>query len=109
MVNQSTKELSPIQNAVQTMRSNNAELRDLVQSHDLRGDLALDALTRKLSGMIDAAVMGGVANYEKAFLHDEYIDTHPYEPEIEDLKRLIKQMVSNSSQLSSWENIASKW
>ena len=44
--------------------------------------------------MIDAAVMGGVANYEKAFLHDEYINSHPEEDaEITTLKRLISEMV----------------
>ena len=44
--------------------------------------------------MIDAAVMGGVANYEKAFLHNDYINSHPEEhTQIEALKRLISEMV----------------
>ena len=57
--------LTPLQNAIETMSSNNKDLKDLVMSHNLRPELALDNLTRKLMGMIDAAVMGGVANYEK--------------------------------------------
>uniref|UniRef100_A0A6A7FSL4 Dedicator of cytokinesis protein 1 isoform X2 n=2 Tax=Hirondellea gigas TaxID=1518452 RepID=A0A6A7FSL4_9CRUS len=92
--NQETVELSPLQHAIETMRTSNIELRDLVQSHSLRFDLPLDSLTRKISGMVDAAVMGGVANYEKAFLQDDYRAAHPEEEtEIEELISLIKDMV----------------
>lgn len=94
VVGQSTLLLTPLLNAIETMRQTNSELKVLVQSHSLKPDLALNSLTMKLSGMIDAAVMGGVANYEKAFLKPEYIEAHPEEAdEIEDLKTLIRDMV----------------
>lgn len=31
----------------------------------------------KLNGILDPAVMGGIDNYEKAFLNTEYKDNHP--------------------------------
>jgi len=33
----------------------------------------------KLNGILDPAVMGGIDNYEKAFLNAEYRDSHPEE------------------------------
>lgn len=41
--------------------------------------LPLNPLSLKLSGVLDPAVMGGVDNYEKAFLNSEYRDRHPEE------------------------------
>ena len=40
----------------------------------------------KLNGVLDPAVMGGINNYEKAFLNDEYKEEHP--AEIKDLAKL---------------------
>lgn len=40
----------------------------------------------KLNGILDPAVMGGIDNYEKAFLNTEYRDFHP--DESSDLLRL---------------------
>lgn len=39
-------------------------------------NLPLNPLSMKLNGILDAAVMGGVDNYEKAFLNPEYRDCH---------------------------------
>lgn len=33
----------------------------------------------KLNGILDPAVMGGIDNYEKAFLNTEYKNSHPEE------------------------------
>lgn len=40
----------------------------------------------KLNGILDPAVMGGIDNYEKAFLNPAYKDSHPEESK--DLKKL---------------------
>lgn len=39
----------------------------------------------KLNGVLDPAVMGGIDNYEKAFLNPEYREAHP-----EDARDLLK-------------------
>ncbi|KAG5343195.1 DOCK1 protein, partial [Acromyrmex heyeri] len=41
--------------------------------------LPLNPLSMKLNGILDPAVMGGIDNYEKAFLNAEYKDNHPDE------------------------------
>ncbi|XP_068248217.1 dedicator of cytokinesis protein 1 isoform X5 [Palaemon carinicauda] len=77
VVKTKSKELSPLENALETMTNVNEEVHELVKRYARDSSLPLDPLTRKLSGMVDPAVMGGIANYEKAFLGDDYILSHP--------------------------------
>lgn len=57
--------MSPIETAIETMKSTNASLRELIISYDADPNLPLHPLSMKLHGIVDAAVMGGIANYEK--------------------------------------------
>ena len=59
------EELSPVQNALETMESTNKQLRALIARHNVDPNLNINPLSMKLGGIIDAAVMGGVSNYEK--------------------------------------------
>ena len=59
------EELSPVQNALETMESTNKQLRALIGRHKVDPNLNINPLSMKLGGIIDAAVMGGVKNYEK--------------------------------------------
>jgi hypothetical protein len=43
----------------------------------------------RAEGVIDAAVNGGVARYEDAFLHSQYVDEHPQHKEKVDLLRQV--------------------
>ncbi|XP_063609034.1 dedicator of cytokinesis protein 1-like isoform X2 [Penaeus indicus] len=87
-------ELSPLENAIETMNNVNADVRDLVKKYSRDHTLPLDPLTRKISGMVDPAVMGGITNYEKAFLCDEYKQSHPQDAEkLEDLQQLIAAQI----------------
>jgi dedicator of cytokinesis protein 1 len=47
------------------MELTNKALRDLVIAHRSDPSLQLNPLSMKISGIVDAAVMGGVTNYEK--------------------------------------------
>ena len=40
----------------------------------------------KLNGVLDPAVMGGIDNYEKAFLNSDYKEAHP--EQVQDLQKL---------------------
>ncbi|XP_076042771.1 dedicator of cytokinesis protein 1-like isoform X4 [Oratosquilla oratoria] len=94
VVSQESVELSPLENAIETMTGANKDVYDLTRSFINNPSQPLDPLTRKLSGMVDAAVMGGVANYEKAFLCDEYEDNHPEDaPLLHRLKELISEQI----------------
>lgn len=68
------------------MTDANRELKRLVLRHKRRADLPLEPLTRKLLGTLDAAVQGGVANYERAFLTPAYERARPHH--VESLNRL---------------------
>ncbi|CAL4230656.1 unnamed protein product, partial [Meganyctiphanes norvegica] len=75
--NSETEELSPLENAIESMQNANNDLTEIVKKHYKNQTLPLHPLTSKLNGMVDPAVMGGVANYEKAFVNDEYLQHHP--------------------------------
>ena len=69
-------ELSPLENAIETMQNTNRELKNVVQEHMSNSPVALQPLSLKLNGIIDAAVMGGIAMYEKAFFSEEFRQAH---------------------------------
>ncbi|XP_076651042.1 dedicator of cytokinesis protein myoblast city isoform X1 [Halictus rubicundus] len=71
--------VSPLRNAIETMEATNTVLRDLIIAHKADRTLPLNPLSLKLNGILDPAVMGGIDNYEKAFLNPEYRDSHPEE------------------------------
>ena len=54
-----------MQNALETMESTNKQLRAIIGRHKVDPNLNVNPLSMKLQGIIDAAVMGGVSNYEK--------------------------------------------
>ncbi|XP_078053338.1 dedicator of cytokinesis protein myoblast city isoform X1 [Augochlora pura] len=71
--------VSPLRNAIETMEATNSMLRDLIIAHKAEHSLPLNPLSMKLNGILDPAVMGGIDNYEKAFLNPEYRSSHPEE------------------------------
>ena len=78
--------VSPLRNAIETMEATHTALRDLIVAHKADHSLPLNPLSMKLNGILDPAVMGGIDNYEKAFLNPEYRNSHPEESS--DLLRL---------------------
>ncbi|MED6261912.1 Dedicator of cytokinesis protein 1 [Ataeniobius toweri] len=86
----STEEISPLENALETMQLANEKISSMVQRHLSDPNLPINPLSMLLNGIVDPAVMGGFANYEKAFFNDKYIQEHPEDHEkIEKLKDLI--------------------
>ncbi|XP_028816915.1 dedicator of cytokinesis protein 1 isoform X3 [Denticeps clupeoides] len=86
----STEEISPLENAMETMQLTNEKINNMVQKHLSDPSLPINPLSMLLNGIVDPAVMGGFTNYEKAFFTDKYIQEHPEDQEkIERLKDLI--------------------
>uniref|UniRef100_A0A7N6FJM6 Dedicator of cytokinesis 1 n=1 Tax=Anabas testudineus TaxID=64144 RepID=A0A7N6FJM6_ANATE len=86
----STVEISPLENAIETMQLTNEKLSSMVQRHVADPNLPINPLSMLVNGIVDPAVMGGFANYEKAFFNDKYMQEHPEDLEkIEKLKDLI--------------------
>lgn len=62
-------EISPIENAIETMESTNRKICSLILQHRNDPMLPVNPLSMLLNGVVDAAVMGGIINYEKVRLH----------------------------------------
>ncbi|XP_068610915.1 dedicator of cytokinesis protein 1 [Brachionichthys hirsutus] len=89
-VSVSTEEISPLENAVEAMQLTNEKIGSMVQRHLGDPNLPINPLSLLLSGIVDPAVMGGFANYEKAFFTEKYVQEHKEDLEkIDKLKDLI--------------------
>jgi len=82
VVKQFSKTLSPLQTAVNNLNTKTQELIKLVQAcendptHDIR------SLSMSVNGVLDAAVMGGVAKYQEAFFDSDYFDENPQDKDL---------------------------
>uniref|UniRef100_A0A6Q2X7L0 Dedicator of cytokinesis 1 n=1 Tax=Esox lucius TaxID=8010 RepID=A0A6Q2X7L0_ESOLU len=86
----STEEISPLENAMETMQLTNEKISNMVQRHLSDPNLPINPLSMLLNGIVDPAVMGGFTNYEKAFFTEKYQEEHPDDQEkLEKLKDLI--------------------
>ncbi|XP_014608633.1 PREDICTED: dedicator of cytokinesis protein 1 isoform X1 [Polistes canadensis] len=79
VISHDTYLVSPLRNAIETMEATNTALRDLIVAHRTDPSLPLNPLSMKLNGVLDPAVMGGIDNYEKAFLNIDYKESHSEE------------------------------
>lgn len=59
------EEISPLEIAVETMQLTNEKISSMVQRHLSDPNLPINPLSMLLNGIVDPAVMGGFANYEK--------------------------------------------
>lgn len=88
------EEISPLENAIETMELTNERVSNCVQQHAWDHSLSVHPLSMLLNGIVDPAVMGGFSNYEKAFFTEKYLQAHPEDQEkVELLKRLIALQV----------------
>ena len=89
-----TFELCPLENAVESMQKVNEDLRSMILEHQDGRNPPLNPLSMKLNGIIDAAVMGGTANYERAFFTEEYARDNPDHADlVRQLKNLIAEQI----------------
>ncbi|KTF89594.1 hypothetical protein cypCar_00033458 [Cyprinus carpio] len=94
VVSASAEEISPLENAMETMQLTNEKISNMVQRYLNDSSLPINPLSMFLNGIVDPAVMGGFTNYEKAFFTEKYTQEHPNDQEkIEKLKDLIAWQV----------------
>ncbi|XP_042527361.1 LOW QUALITY PROTEIN: dedicator of cytokinesis protein 2-like [Dipodomys spectabilis] len=74
-ISQST--ISPLENAIETMSAANEKILMMVNQYQSDPGLPINPLSMLLNGIVDPAVMGGFAKYEKAFFTEEYSREHP--------------------------------
>ncbi|KAK4813831.1 hypothetical protein QYF61_001835 [Mycteria americana] len=82
--------ISPLENAIETMSTTNEKILMMINQYQSDENLPINPLSMLLNGIVDPAVMGGFAKYEKAFFTEEYIRDHPEDQEkLNRLKDLI--------------------
>ena len=87
-------ELAPLDIAIETVSSKIAEVRALTALHSENASLNINPLSMLLSGLIDAAVGGGIKNYRLVFFNNEYAANNPDHVEsVKRLKQLIEEQV----------------
>lgn len=87
-------EISPLLNAVETVESKNKELDRIIANLSSDRNQSINPLSMILNGIIDAAVMGGIAKYEEAFFAPDYLKNNPGDRQlIDQLKRAIGNQV----------------
>uniref|UniRef100_A0A8C2GCU5 Dedicator of cytokinesis 2 n=1 Tax=Cyprinus carpio TaxID=7962 RepID=A0A8C2GCU5_CYPCA len=72
-----TTTVSPLENAIETMGQTNEKILTMINQYQCEDTLPINPLSMLLNGIVDPAVMGGFAKYEKAFFTDEYMQEHP--------------------------------
>ncbi|KAI2657155.1 Dedicator of cytokinesis protein 2 [Labeo rohita] len=68
--------VSPLENAIETMGQTNEKILTMINQYQCDDTLPINPLSMLLNGIVDPAVMGGFAKYEKAFFTDEYMHEH---------------------------------
>ncbi|VEN37348.1 unnamed protein product [Callosobruchus maculatus] len=87
-------EISPLRNAIETIERTNKTLTNYISVFNKDKNMPINPLSLTLNGILDAAVMGGIKNYEEVFFTGEYESTHSEDKMlIERLKDLIADQI----------------
>lgn len=70
------KEISPLRNAIETLEKTNKNLMNYITLYNKDKNMQINPLSLTLNGILDAAVMGGIRNYEEVFFIPEYLQHH---------------------------------
>ena len=79
VVESTTKELSPVENAINSLEEKYNYLYDLINEYNANPATNVNPLTMALNGVIDAAVMGGMDKYQEAFASEVFLTANPQE------------------------------
>jgi len=94
VVRETVEQVRPIVHAIEELENKNQDLRDLIVNNIVSPKENVSPLSMMLNGILDAAVMGGIANYEKAFMTDAYLEKYPEDEKyVQNLKSCICQQV----------------
>ncbi|XP_036279632.1 dedicator of cytokinesis protein 2 isoform X3 [Pipistrellus kuhlii] len=77
VVSMSQTTISPLENAIETMSTANEKILMMINQYQSDESLPINPLSMLLNGIVDPAVMGGFAKYEKAFFTEDYTRDHP--------------------------------
>lgn len=75
---QSQKELNPLAIARETVKSKVNEIQKMTSELSSNSQMSINPLSMLLKGVIDAAVMGGISNYDKVKERLEILSLHTH-------------------------------
>eukprot|EP01090_Pellita_catalonica_P000558 TRINITY_DN10381_c0_g1_i1.p1 TRINITY_DN10381_c0_g1~~TRINITY_DN10381_c0_g1_i1.p1 ORF type:complete len:707 (+),score=106.84 TRINITY_DN10381_c0_g1_i1:58-2121(+) len=70
-------ETTPLENAVSSIVSKTEEIHMAITKYSGKKDTNISPFTSLVNGVVDAAVNGGIKNYQEAFLTEEYASQNP--------------------------------
>lgn len=93
IVNYATVRSSPIENAIQAIKSKNDELLELERrfepfSNEEKDDANVNSLSLALTSVIDSPLNGGIQKYKEVFFGEEYMKKHGNKDEKDLVQRL---------------------
>ncbi|KAF3828310.1 hypothetical protein GH733_005007 [Mirounga leonina] len=83
VVHMSQTTISPLENAIETMSTANEKILMMINQYQSDESLPINPLSMLLNGIVDPAVMGGFAKYEKGKALDRGQMTEVQEPHIQ--------------------------
>ena len=88
-------ELDPLSIALETVESKNKDIDLQTALYTADKTLSIHPLSMLLNGVIDAAVNGGIGNYDRIFFNPAYVKEHAEdEGRVKNLRTLIEEQVS---------------
>ncbi|EFA76537.1 hypothetical protein PPL_10305 [Heterostelium album PN500] len=98
--------LSPIDNAVNTVSGKNSELMEMCNKHEHGNESNISPFTMVLKGVIDAAVNGGVNMYKQVFFSKQYLEEN--KDKLDSVEKLKTSLTSQVQILKRCLSIHSK-
>ena len=100
IVNYATVRSSPIENAIQIIKSKNDELLELERkfeplSYEEKEEVNVNSLSLALTSVIDSPLNGGIRKYKEAFLGESYLSQHQGNTEEADFVQRLKSAIEH--------------
>merc|ERR1719150_1796359 len=108
VINEKIVEYTPFQTAINNLNSKNQEIEKIIEKLENDHTKSTNDISMNLNGILDAAVMGGVAKYREAFFDGTYLTENPTETKIvpKFVNTLKEQMSIAKTGLDSYEKYA---
>jgi len=108
VISEKIVEYTPFQTAINNLAAKNEEVLKIIERLENDPQKSTNDISMNLNGILDAAVMGGVAKYREAFFDGTYLTEHPKEVAIvQDFEMTLReQMAIAKDALDAYEKYA---
>eukprot|EP00483_Globobulimina_turgida_P003201 UN03206 len=82
VIDEKIVEYTPFQTAINNLSTKNQDILKIIETLENDSTKSTNDISMNLNGILDAAVMGGVAKYREAFFDGTYLNQFPKETTI---------------------------